>query len=413
MFRFTCIDFCQREGYPLELKTLLEQQMSEGTLYYLVLSGRKKGANCDFRKVTVKPVLLGDQVHYQFTYHFPRKATHENLPTEPALTRLLELWQTIFKQGQIFTKDADYQAFVNRDGSARILKQPPSREAPNLEHNRQKNYLLADGVAHDFLVQLGVMNRQGKVLAQKYDKFRQVNRFVELVADVVDSLPHPSDRPLQIIDFGSGKSYLTFALYYYLRQMRELNVEILGLDLKQDVISECSRIAKNLGYEHLHFAVGDIADYQALARVDMVVSLHACDTATDAALAKAVQWDAKVILAVPCCQHELFKQLHHPLFVPLEKHGIIKDRLATLVTDSLRSTVLEIMGYDVQLLEFIDTEHTPKNVLIRAVKTEQRNQQQAVKSYLELRDFWSLHDLYIERAFGETLAKFSSGSQSE
>ncbi|MGI6357778.1 MAG: class I SAM-dependent methyltransferase [Bacillota bacterium] len=384
----------------MELKELLGRELPQGTLYYLVFSGLKKGVDSDFSKVTMKPVLLGSELHYQLTYHFPRKVTHENLTPELALEKLLEIWQTTFKQGQVFTKTADYQAFSNRDGRERIIKRPPSREAPELGHNRQKKYLLAEGVPHDFLVQLGVMNRQGKVLAQKYDKFRQINRFVELVTDVVDRLPQPADRPLKIIDFGSGKSYLTFALYYYLRQVRSLDVEILGLDLKQDVIDECSRIAKHLGYEQLRFAVGDIADYQGSGPVDMVVSLHACDTATDAALAKAVQWNAEVILAVPCCQHELAPKVHHPIFAPLEKHGIIKDRLATLITDTLRACALEVMGYDVQLVEFIDTEHTPKNVLIRAVRNPQRNRQSAVQSYLKLRDFWSLEDLYIERAFG-------------
>jgi len=388
----------------VELKALLEQEMQQQTLYYLVLSGLRKKTADGFSKVTVKPVLIAGDLHYQFTYYYPRRVTHRNLSTDQTQAELLMLWQTVFKQGQIYTQSADYQAFVNADGRARILQHPPTKQTPSLQHNRQKRYLLAEGVPHDFLVRLGVMNRQGKVLAQKYDKFKQINRFVELVADVADQLPRPADRPLHIVDFGSGKSYLTFALYYYLREVQQMNVEILGLDLKRDVIAECGLIAADLGYDHLHFVVGDIASYQGLGQADMVVSLHACDTATDAALAKAVAWGAEVILAVPCCQHELARQLHHPLFVPLEKHGIIKDRLATLVTDSLRANVLEILGYEVQLLEFIDTEHTPKNVLIRAVQRKQPGPAlPAIQSYLALREFWSLHDLYIERAFGPTL----------
>ena len=388
----------------MDLRELLEQDLVQGTLFYLVLSGLRRKTSESFSKVTVKPILLRGDLAYQFTYHYSSKVTHTNVPAARALQLLLDLWQTTFKQGQIYSQTADYQVFINKDGQARVLSQPPTRLAPALQHNRKKEYLLAEGTAHDFLVRLGVMNPEGKVLAQKYDKYRQINRFVELVADVVGNLPKPDGRPLRIVDFGSGKSYLTFALYYYLRVMKAMDVDILGLDLKQDVIADCSRIAEDLGYSHLHFVVGDIASYQGLEQVDMVVTLHACDTATDAALAKAVQWGAEVILSVPCCQHELAKQLHNPIFRPMEKHGIIKERLSALVTDSLRANILEIVGYEVQLVEFIDMEHTPKNVMIRALKRKQRTApQQAIQEYLTLRDFWSLGELYIEQAFGSVL----------
>lgn len=388
----------------MDLKELLEQNLLDGTVFYLVLSGLRHKTSESFSKVTVKPMLLKGELSYQFTYHYTNKVTHQNARATETLQLLLDLWQTTFKQGQIYSSTADYQVFINKDDSARVLSQPPTRQAPELQHNRKKEYLLAEGTAHDFLVRLGVMNAEGKVLAQKYDKYRQINRFVELVADVADKLPHPEGRPLRIVDFGSGKSYLTFALYYYLRVMKAMDVEILGLDLKQDVIADCSRIARDLGYSQLQFVVGDIASYQGLEQVDMVVTLHACDTATDDALAKAVAWGAEVILSVPCCQHELAKQLHNPILRPMEKHGIIKERLAALVTDSLRASVLEIVGYDVQLVEFIDMEHTPKNVMIRALKHKQRAaSRQAVQEYLSLRDFCSLQGLYIEQAFGSLL----------
>ncbi|MGE5654446.1 MAG: class I SAM-dependent methyltransferase [Bacillota bacterium] len=314
---------------------------------------------------------------------------------------LAQLLEERFKQGQIYSREADYQVFVNKGSQVKILEKPPTRQAADLSHNRRKNYLLSDNEPNEFLIRLGVMNAKGKVLAPKYDKFRQINRFLEMVDDVADELDQ--GRPLTIIDFGCGKSYLTFALYHYLHEHRGLAVKIVGLDLKEDVVCHCNELARDLNYDQLSFLVGDIKDYTGLDRVDMVVTLHACDTATDAALAKAVQWNAKVILSVPCCQHEINKQLRSELMRPMEKHGILKERLSALVTDSLRGNVLEIMGYNVQMLEFIDMEHTPKNLLIRAVqKPQPEPSAKVVEEYLHFRDFWHLTP-YIEEAFGEPL----------
>ena len=237
-----------------------------------------------------------------------------------------------------------------------------------LEHNRSKRYILEEGRPVDFLVGLGVQTPDGRVVRSKYDKFRQINRYLEFIEDVMKKLPR--EEPLFIIDFGCGKSYLTFAMYYYLHELQGYDVEIVGLDLKQDVIAECSALAGKYGYTGLHFEQGDIGGYTCVRRVDMVVSLHACDTATDYALAKAIKWDAKVILAVPCCQHEVNRQIRNGELGPILKYGLIKERFSALVTDAVRANLLEEMGYDTQILEFIDMEHTPKNLLIRAVKRE-------------------------------------------
>jgi SAM-dependent methyltransferase len=217
-------------------------------------------------------------------------------------------------------------------------------------------------------VDLGVMNAQGKVISAKYDKFRQINRFLEFVEDILPKLP--KEREVTILDFGCGKSYLTFAMYYYLKELQGYDVKIIGLDLKADVIANCSRLAEKYGYDKLHFLQGDIAEYEGVRAVDMVVTLHACDTATDFALAKAVEWGARVILSVPCCQHEVNKQIKNELLEPVLRYGILKERLSALLTDGIRANLLEAKGYDTQILEFIDMEHTPKNLLIRAVKTE-------------------------------------------
>ncbi|MBO4415355.1 MAG: SAM-dependent methyltransferase [Lachnospiraceae bacterium] len=235
--------------------------------------------------------------------------------------------------------------------------------------DREKNHILREGVPVPFLVELGVMNKEGYVVKARYDKFRQINRYLEFVNDVVPELKKRSDdHSLKIIDFGCGKSYLTFALYHFLHETKGLNVQITGLDLKKDVIADCSRLAQRLGYNDLEFKHGDIADYETSGGVDMVVTLHACDTATDYALYNAIRWNAGVIFCVPCCQHELNKQIRNKELESVLKYGIIKERISALITDAMRAEMLEEQGYKTQILEFIDMEHTPKNLLIRAVR---------------------------------------------
>ena len=236
----------------------------------------------------------------------------------------------------------------------------------DLNHNRKKQYILQEGVPVPFLQDLGVMTEEGKIVHARFDKFRQINRFLEFIEDILPELD--KGRELTILDFGCGKSYLTFAMYYYLHELKEYDIRIIGLDLKKDVIRHCNELSEKYGYEKLRFLEGDIADYTGVNKVDMVVTLHACDTATDYALAKAVGWDAKVILSVPCCQHELNRQIKNEILEPILKYGLLKERMAALITDGLRAQYLEREGYETQILEFIDMEHTPKNILIRAVK---------------------------------------------
>ena len=269
-----------------------------------------------------------------------------------------------------------------------------------LSHNRKKNYLLDENTPYPFLVRLGVQTPDGKVKKQQHDKFRQINRFVEFIDD---SLAHlPKDRTIRILDFGSGKSYLTFALYHYLRIEKGLDIKVTGLDLKKEVIEECSMIAKDLGYENLEFLVGDINDYNDETSVDMVVTLHACDVATDMALARAVKWGAKVILSVPCCQHELFSQVNSPALDIMLQHGLIKERFSALATDSIRAELLSLVGYEAQLLEFIDMEHTPKNILIRAYHTGRKASADEINRYTEFRKLLNA-DPFLEKELGDLL----------
>jgi len=276
-----------------------------------------------------------------------------------------------FRQAELSSGLGSATVLVSKKGMATVkskyIDQAKRTAAPVLpEHNRQKRYVLAEGLPVPFLVDLGVMTAEGKVVRSQYDKFRQINRFLEFIEDILPKLDKA--RETTMIDFGCGKSYLTFAMYYYLHQLKGYPIRIIGLDLKEDVIERCNQLARRYEFEHLDFYYGDIADYEGVSQVDMVVTLHACDTATDYALEKAVRWGAKVILSVPCCQHELNGQIKNELLQPVLQYGLIKERMAALYTDAVRAELLEQMGYRTQILEFIDLEHTPKNILIRAVK---------------------------------------------
>ena len=299
---------------------------------------------------------------------------HTNLEREEALERIEKLLRVSYKQIDIWAGEEQYSALVNRQGRASVRRRrsdvvPSSRR---LSHNREKAGILSPDVPVPFLRELGVQTADGKIVNKMYKKFRQINRFLEFIRDVLPSLP--DDRKLKIIDFGCGKSYLTLAMYYYLKILRGYDVDMTGLDLKADVIARCNELAEKFGYDKLHFLQGDIQSYDGAERVDMVVTLHACDTATDFALAKAVGWGAQVILSVPCCQHEINRQIRGDILSPVLKYGILQERISARLTDGLRANLLERHGYDVQLLEFIDMEHTPKNILIRAVRSERKKQ---------------------------------------
>lgn len=386
------------------LQSLLQNIYQGQQLIQATVSQLRRSDPAGCTKVTVKPVELKGLLHYQFSFYCGPKVLHENLSPEEAEAKLGELLEEQYRQALLQTAEADYQVLISKKGKVGILKKPPTKSAPQtLTHNRKKQYLLEEGVPVPFLVELGIMNAQGKVLAPKYDKFRQINRFVEMIADVVPHLA--KDRTLNIVDFGCGKSYLTFALYHYLKELQGLDIRVIGLDLKEDVIAHCCGLAEKFGYKDLTFLVGDIAKYNELDRVDMVVTLHACDTATDAALEKAVRWGADVILSVPCCQHELFRQVRSEVLSPLLQHGILKERFSSLATDALRARLLDIMGYKTQLLEFIDLEHTPKNILIRAVKGSRPAGAELAKlmsGYEAFRDFLQAEP-YLEKALSQEL----------
>ena len=357
-----------------ELKKIF-QQMLNIDLIQMILSNSKDADRAG--KVKIRPVLLKGEVLFQETIYRNTQVFHKNFTAEELLPRLVEYMENLFGQAQIRGTTCEANVLVSKKGKVTIKKkellqndsnagQHIESRAEMLSHNRAKQYILKEGEPVDFLVGLGVQTPDGRIAKAKFDKFRQINRYLEYMEDVLDRLP--DDRTIHIIDFGCGKSYLTFAMYYYLYMLQGRDIRVTGLDLKADVIEHCNQLAEKLHYDRLHFEQGDIQSYQGEDTVDMVVSLHACDTATDYALEKAVKWGANVIMAVPCCQHELNRQIRCDILQPVLKYGLIRERMAALITDALRADLLMQQGYEVQILEFIDMEHTPKNLMIRAVK---------------------------------------------
>ena len=368
-----------------ELRQLLESSLND-ELVQMVLSGqRTKEAPV---KVKVRPLMHRGSLVFQASLWDGKKEFHKNYEKEEMTAALLAWMSRDFKQMQLDTTAMNATVLVSKKGKTTIKKKcrEVKHQKISLQHNRTKRYLLPEGTPVPFLVKLGVMTPEGKVVKAKYDKFRQINRFLEFVEDICPVLAR--DRELTMIDFGCGKSYLTFAIYYYLHEVKGYDLKIIGLDLKEDVIAHCAALAEEFGYEKLHFLTGDIADYEGVSQVDLVATLHASDTATDYALAKAVEWNAQAILSVPCCQHELNRQMDSEILQPVLKYGLLKERMAALITDGLRASMLEELGYHVQVLEFIDMEHTPKNILIRAVKgaepKEARKEKQSEETAAEL-----------------------------
>lgn len=339
------------------------------------------------KKLRVRPVLIKEELFYQEERYAGTKVYHQNLRPDALPDLLASVMTMDFRQLELETERHRVTVLVSKKGNAMVReKLTASQECGSgFSHDRPKQYILPQDEPVPFLVALGVQTPDGRVVKAKYGKFRQINRYLEFVRDILPYLPRETGRPLKIIDFGCGKSYLTFALYYYLKILNQYDIDVIGLDLKKDVIQDCQALADKFGYDGLKFQVGDIGSYQNGGEdVDMVVTLHACDTATDQALARAVKWNARVILSVPCCQHELNRQISCDVLAPVLKYGLIRERMAALVTDAVRAELLGECGYDTQILEFIDMEHTPKNILIRAVKKNHMKYHAGTKKREEL-----------------------------
>ncbi|WP_195940017.1 class I SAM-dependent methyltransferase [Romboutsia sp. 1001713B170131_170501_G6] len=331
-----------------------------------VVISNKKNKDIEYNKINILLKEKNNKEYYQIEKYTDKQVFHENIEKDELNTKLLEYIGDNYKQLAAWTMSKTFDLKVSKKGKIFLgKKNSDNSNMVNKSHNKEKNYILKEGMIIQPLIDLGVFTKDGKVVKSKYDKYKQINRFIEIIDDEIKKNNY---KELTILDFGCGKSYLTFVLYYYFVEIKKIDVNMIGLDLKVDVIKKCNEIAKKYNYDNLRFELGDINGYRFTDKVDMVITLHACDTATDYALYNAIKWNTKMIFSVPCCQHEFNSQMKSDEFSLLTKYGIIQERMAALMTDAVRANLLESIGYKTQLLEFIDIAHSPKNILIRAAK---------------------------------------------
>ena len=397
-----------------ELVRLLCESVLSGGLHKAVFSSPRVATE-SIRRVDVRPVEIREGRRFQFALQTETQQTHKNLDASEAAAEFTRLCQQVYRNVRLVTDFATSEARESRKGvwflktttaPAATLDTDGTSSIPEVEsHNRVRNYLIPEGVPCPFLIHTGVMSRDGSVRADHSRKFRQINRFLEFIHDIAGALP--SDRPLRIVDFGCGKSYLTFATHYLFSSILKRECHIVGLDRRTDVIDTCRKVVNSLSLSNLEFHVGDIAGFLSNGPVDLMISLHACDTATDDAIAQAIQWNSCAILAVPCCQHELNELLSETALSPITAYGITKDRFAAIATDTMRASLLTASGYQTQVMEFIDMEHTPKNLLIRAIKRKSGSAgakaagDKALTDVRQLRSQLGVGPLTLERRLNE------------
>ncbi|GEA33402.1 class I SAM-dependent methyltransferase [Clostridium diolis] len=348
-----------------ELKKAIKE-IIEDNVIKLVISN-KTNKNFEYNKIVIYLKENNKRTYYQIEKYTDKQVFHENIDTDILEDRIIEYVEPNYKQISAWSNSASFEVKISKKGKVLLSKKKSDNQKTlSKAHNKEKNYILKEGMIIEPLIDLGVFTKEGKVVNSKYDKYKQINRFVEIIDDEIKKNDY---KELTVLDFGCGKSYLTFVLYYYLVEIKNIKVKMIGLDLKADVIKKCNDIAQSYNYENLHFELGDINGFKYNNKVDMVITLHACDTATDYALYNAIKWNAKLIFSVPCCQHEFNAQMKTDSLSILTKYGIVQERIAALMTDSVRANLLESIGYKTQLLEFIDIAHSPKNILIRASKS--------------------------------------------
>jgi len=387
----------EKENVLFELK----KNIQEDKLIKIVFSDRQSG---DFNKVIIKPIILKSTKNIQIESFKDNKAFHKNIDLNnlQELENILKEYIENFKQILLQIEGSDISFIRKKENFSRKEKESNLIKTSN-EHNKKKQYILNEGDKIDFLIELGLMSVEGKILKSSFNKFKQINKYLEFIDDVIEELKAKKliTNHINVLDFGCGKSYLTFALYYYLKNYRkDLTFSIVGLDLKKDVIEFCNKLAKKLNYENLEFLNGNIKDYNKSKEVDLVFSLHACNNATDYSLEKALSLDAKAILAVPCCHHEFFEKIQknknsefYNTLKIMADNGVVLDKFATLATDSFRSLSLELCGYKTKMIEFIDMEHTPKNILIKAIKSKSSNLKEKLVEYNKLKEFLGIKPL--------------------
>ena len=347
-----------------ELKRTLEEVFKSEIIKIVISNKVKKDEK--YNKIAINLKENNKNKFYQIEKFTDKQVFHENIKINEISDKVSELIFGNYKQMTAWSNNEIFDLKISKKRKIFLgKKKNDNSKIVAKGHNKEKNYILKEGMIIEPLIDLGVFTKEGKVVNSKYDKYKQINRFIEIIDDEIKKNDY---KELTILDFGCGKSYLTFVLYYYFVEIKKIDVKMIGLDLKEDVIKKCNDIAKRYNYENLHFELGDINGFKYNNKVDMVITLHACDTATDYALYNAIKWNSKMIFSVPCCQHEFNSQMKANELSILTKYGIVQERVAALMTDSVRANLLECVGYKTQLLEFIDIAHSPKNILIRASK---------------------------------------------
>ena len=388
-------------------KDLIKQAvLDEGTFVRLTLKGIVRGAAVPWRQITVRPVELRGRRQLQFSYFDEKKDISKNYAGGEAIARLDEVLAIPFSSIVAQTIDEDIQVQLTKKGKALIHRHrrgpDAARDMPDLAHNRAKALPLPPDKPDPFLQALGIMGAEGQVPPHMQGKLAQINEFVKLV-EATGELDRFERTPIRVLDAGCGSSYLTFALYHYLNDLRGLPARLIGVDVNAGLIEKVAGQARQLDFGEIGFQCSAIGAFEPAEPPDMVVALHACDTATDEAIAQAIRWDARMLVCAPCCHHHLNDQIgpgSAEVFRPVLRHGILRERLADILTDSFRALALRIMGYRTDVIEFVAAEHTAKNLMIRAVKTAAPADAQLAREYIELKRFWGVTP-YIETLLGE------------
>jgi SAM-dependent methyltransferase len=390
-------------------KQVQERILANESFVRAVFSGQQKGSSLQWGKVVVRPVEIKGALNLQFSYFDEKKDITRNYPLEESATQVDELLALPFRNIFVENSTGSLQVNISKKGKALVNEiKAVSPSIQDLSHDRQKSRLLTAENAEPFLKAVGIMTQDGKIRADMQRKFKQINEFLRLV-DETDSFVHFNGQPLHVVDFGCGNAYLTFAVYYYLHDILNLDAHVVGVDIKADLIERHQEKAKTLGWNQLTFQVQRIEDFQPETNPDVVLALHACDTATDDALAQGIRWGSRLIVCAPCCQHELQQQMSQvPMptaLLPIFQHGILSERVGDILTDTFRATILRIMGYRTDVTQFVPIEHTAKNLMIRAVKTSPPGNVRWVDEYRNLKEFWHVTP-YLERLLGDQYAQF-------
>ncbi len=382
-----------------------------------IFKGQRRGGYVPWLKVTLRPVLVKHKRYIQFSYFEAQKNITKNYAAAELIKELDQLLAQPFKSYHLETNEGTIQVQITKKGKAIIhrSKAKSQQSVPNLAHNHRKDRLLSTEKSDHFLQVVGIMTPNGKIKANKQSKYRQINEFLRLVDDTINPKTI-TKSPLHILDFGCGSAYLSFAIYHYLNHILEIPTHLIGIDLKADLMHKHLETSQTLGWTNIRFETIKIADFKPDLPTDMVMALHACDTATDDAIAQGIKMQSKFILTVPCCHHHIQQQLtQQPApseFQAIFRHGILRQQFGDILTDALRASILRIMGYKTDVVEFVDSEHTPKNLMIRAIKLAPAGDPKFVQEYLNLKNFWPITP-YLEHLLGDDLTIYLSGAKSQ